>query len=85
MSRTDIILFWQTIAIWLTFIIASITAYLAWRIGSRQNQINETLQKIEDQVEIYAYPRQVKGNDNWVLLITNVGKLQLYLVTYAVG
>ena len=58
-------------------------AFFAWTVGVRQNEINEAIQRIEDSVEIYAYPRNY--NNGHFLLVTNVGRLQVYITSYKIG
>ncbi len=76
----------QDLAQWMTVVILIITAYLAYRIGIKQNSINELIEKIEDSAEVFAYA--AKGNNPnltiWVLLVTNVGKVQMYMKRYTV-
>lgn len=75
------------VAQWLTVIVLIITVYFAWKIGDKQNNINESIRKIEDSVEVFAYtPSGFKptSNGRCLLTLTNVGKVQLYITSYKI-
>ena len=75
------------VAQWLTVIVLIITAYFAREIGDKQNNINESIRKIEDSVEVFAYtPSDFKptSNGRCLLTLTNVGKVQLYITSYRI-
>lgn len=72
----------------LTFVTTALAAYFAWRIGVRQNEINEKALKISDFVEIFLMPQQVILQDQngqlnkiikWNVLINNVSAYPIYL------
>lgn len=56
-------LFLQTVGIYLTFVVAGITSYLAWDIGKRQNKINEQALNIQNFVETFVMPQEVYAKD----------------------
>ncbi len=65
-------------------IVLGFTAYFAWMIGEKQVEINKQIQKMEDSAELFGYV--VKGNnETWFLRLTNVGKVQLYLIGYSIN
>lgn len=72
----------------LTLITTALAAYFAWRIGVRQNKINEQALKISDFVEIFLMPQQVILQDSnnqsqqiikWNILVKNVSSYPIYL------
>lgn len=87
------ILIWQTVVMFLTFFAALITTYLAWRIGKRQNEINERSLSIQDFVETFVMPQQVlakddKGNDYlayYNLLVKNASSYPVYLNSFSLN
>jgi len=65
-----------------------VVGFLAWRIGRRQNKINEISLSITNFVEIFVMPQQVilKDQDNpekashyWNLLVKNASSYPVYL------
>lgn len=68
------------LAEWLTFAAVGVGAFF---IGWRQTKINEATQKMEDSVELFAYSG--KGVYAGQLLLTNVGKLRIYLRQYSIN
>ena len=68
----------------LTLIAIAVTGYLAYRIGERQNEINQHIQQIEDSVELFAYSRPSTEPDHIAILLFNVGKTQLYFDEYSI-
>lgn len=90
MSMTTIedINFWQMVFTGLTFVAAAIAAFLAYRIGSKQNEINEKSLNISNFVEIFLMPQQLILQDQddqsknvikWNVLIKNVSSYPIYL------
>ena len=82
----------EPIAQWLTLIVLIATVCVAWWIGNTQNSINKKLEKIQDTVEIFAYPVSGAPNTNqpvkgypWLLRVINVGNVQLYIKDYSVN
>lgn len=73
------------IAQWITLVITVIIGILAFSIGSTQNEINRTIQKLQDSVELYAYPVINPQLQRIFLRLTNVGSVQLYLTSYVVN
>lgn len=72
----------------LTLITTALAAYFAWRIGVRQNKINEQALKISDFVEIFLIPQQAILQDpnnqlqqiiKWNILVKNVSSYPIYL------
>lgn len=72
----------------LTFLATSLAAFFAWRIGVRQNKINEQALNISDFVEIFLMPQQVILQDQtdqskkiirWNVLIKNASSYPIYL------
>jgi hypothetical protein len=59
MHTTDPYLVWQTYGIWAATVAAGIAAFLAYKIGNKQNIINERALKISDFVELFFMPQQV--------------------------
>jgi hypothetical protein len=85
-SQDDLQL-WQTLGTWAAFFAAVLTALLAWRIGKRQNKLNEQFGKIQDSVELYATCGQkVDASGDPVgppfLHIQNVGTRHIYFDRY---
>ena len=93
MSITDKILLWQTVGVFLTFLAATAAAYLAWRIGKRQNEINEQALDIQNFVETFVMPQQVLGKDEqgnqkllyWNLLVKNASSYPIYLTRFVLN
>lgn len=93
MNITDKILIWQTVAAFLTFLAASTAAYLAWRIGKKQNEINKQALDIQNFVETFVMPQQVIGKDEqgnqkflyWSLLIKNASSYPIYLKRFVLN
>ena len=78
----------------LTFLATVLAAYFAWRIGVRQNQINERALSISDFVEIFLMPQQVifreEGDESktvikWNILIKNVSSYPIYLNSFTLN
>ena len=72
----------------LTFLATALAAFFAWRIGVKQNKINEQALNISDFVEIFLMPQQVVLQDQndqskkiikWNILIKNVSSYPIYL------
>lgn len=93
MNSIDKILIWQTIATFLTFFAASVAAYLAWRIGKRQNEINKQALDIQNFIETFVMPLQVIGKDEqgnqkllyWNLLLKNASSYPIYLKRFVLN
>lgn len=93
MNVTDKILIWQTVVTFLTFLAASTAAYLAWRIGKKQNEINKQALDIQNFVETFVMPQQVIGQDeqgnqkilHWNLLIKNASSYPLYIKRFVLN
>lgn len=66
---------WQTVGAWFAVIVAGIAAFLAWKIGKKQNEINKRLLSLQDYVAISVVPDPGNG----VIKLMNVGKANLYL------
>lgn len=87
MNLTDQILIWQTIGSFLMFFAALVAAFLAWKIGERQNEINKQALDIQNFVETFVMPQQVIGQDeqgnqkllHWNLLVKNASSYPIYL------
>lgn len=93
MTITENILVWQTIGIFLTFGAASIAAYLAWKIGKQQNEINKQALDIQNFVETFVMPQQVTSKDEqgnqkllyWNLLVKNASSYPIYLKRFVLN
>ena len=70
---------------WLTLLVTLIVGFVAFRIGSTQNEINRSIQKLQDSVEIFAYPVVNPQTGKLFLRLTNVGTVQLYMTTYMIN
>ena len=88
MIISEIIDLVQIIVSILALLVASMTAYFAYRIGKRQNEINATSLSITNFVEIFLMPQQVivqeqgdstKQTITWKILIKNVSAYPIYL------
>ncbi len=90
MPNPDIVQLIEMIATVVTAIAALFAAFLAWRIGIRQNEINERIGNIQDAVEIYATlgvkqtvdPEGKITSVIPVLHIQNVGTRHVYFDRY---
>lgn len=68
----------------------SVAAFLAWRIGVKQNKINKKAVDIANFVEIFVMPQQVlikdenKGQQSfyWNLIIKNASSYPIYLNSF---
>jgi len=78
----------------LTLLATVLAVYFAWRIGVRQNQINERALSISDFVEIFLMPQQVilqdQSNESktfikWNILIKNVSSYPIYLNNFTLN
>lgn len=86
-------LFLQTVGIYLTFVVAGITSYLAWDIGKRQNKINEQALNIQNFVETFVMPQEVYAKDEqgtpvllyYNLLIKNASSYPIYLKSFTLN
>jgi hypothetical protein len=86
MENTNIYI-WQTVAMYLTFVTALVASILAWRIGKKQNIINEHLLHVSDFAEAFVMPQQVitqdaPGNPVHIqnnLLVKNASSFPIYL------
>lgn len=88
MTNLERINLWQTIFTGAAFIGAMLAALFAYRIGKKQNKINEQALNISNFVEIFFMPQQVitQNKDNpeiksikWDILIKNVSSYPIYL------
>lgn len=83
----------ETVFSGLMFISASIAAILAWRIGRKQNEINQKALKIQDFTEVFIMPQQIIGKDKdgkekllgWNLIIKNSSAQPIYLNRYVLN
>jgi len=90
-----ILLFIGRIKMALTIDIISLGAiavgiYSVWRIGKKQNEISGKIKEIEDSVELFVYSQNLyeKGRvipNVWMLYLTNVGKLQVYILSHEIN
>ncbi len=89
----DQIQFWQMVATWLAVVAAVIAAFLAWRIGKKQNEINQRSLDIQNFVETFVMPQQVVVQDengnkkisHWNLLIKNASSYPIYLKSFTLN
>lgn len=88
MNNLEKINLWQTIFTGATFIGAMLATWFAYKIGKKQNKINEQALNISNFVEIFLMPQQVitQNRDNseekiikWNVLIKNVSSYPVYL------
>jgi hypothetical protein len=79
---------WEAIFNGLSFVAATLAAYLAFRIGKKQNEINAQALAITNFVEIFLMPMQTVVTDvvdankkeiKWNVLIKNVSSYPIYL------
>ena len=76
----------QTLAAWAQVVLLASTAYLAWLIGKKQNEINERALRINDYIGVVLNPNinnttQIQNGFN----IQNVGVYPVYLESYTVA
>lgn len=88
MVTSEIINLWQTIFTGGAFIAAVFATILAYRIGRKQNDINEKVLNISNFVEVFLMPQQIvlqDANDQskktikWNVLVKNVSSYPIYL------
>lgn len=89
MNLTEEFLFWQTAFAGCGVFFAALTAYLAFRIGKRQNQINEMALRIGDYAEIFLMPQHLFDSEDknkkpvgHNILIKNISSYPIYLISY---
>lgn len=79
---------WQTIFTGAAIIAAAFATFLAYRIGKKQNEINEKALIISNFVEVFLMPQQVVLPDKddqsrqiikWQVIIKNVSSYPIYL------
>ncbi len=83
---------WNTIFTGLAFVSASIAAFFAYKIGSKQNEINKQALDIANFVEIFVHPQQQiikdkEGNEqiSWNVLIQNASSYPIYINDYTLN
>lgn len=67
---------------WSKNIVLIITALIALVIGYYQIRINTALKDLEDSVEIYGYTHSTTSTAS--IILTNVGKIQIYITSYSI-
>ena len=90
MALIEMINLWQTIFTAVGVVAAFIAAVLAYRIGKRQNEINELALKISDFSELFFMPqtlliRDEKGIEkigSYNILVKNISSYPVYLNSY---
>ena len=84
----------QTIFIGFGLVISLVTLIIAYKIGLRQNEINEQALNISNFVEIFIMPQQVVVQDHqdpkntvikWNILIKNVSSYPIYLNNFSLN
>lgn len=70
----------QTIFSGLGLLVSILTIYLLYRVGKRQNEINETALKLTDFAEVFLCPQSLGVNSN--ILIKNASAYPIYLNSY---
>ncbi len=88
MTTIEKINLWQTIFTGFSFAAVVVAAYLAFRIGKKQNEINAQALAITNFVEIFLMPSQTivsnitnpdQRDIKWSILIKNVSSYPIYL------
>lgn len=93
MNKIDTFQILQIVFIGFGLIVAIITTILIWRIGIRQNEINQQALNVNDFAEIFLMPQTIlaKMSDGseqpvrWNILVKNVSAYPIYFNAYTLN